>query len=70
MRKDREQMFGMIEDWSQGGMTQKHYCQERGLSLSEFGGYWLCKYKEQGESTGPSCVKLKTFGYTFLGLKK
>ena len=60
-RKDGKQMFGMIEDWSQSGKTQKEYCQERGLYLSVFG-YWLRKYREQRESTGPSFVKLETFG--------
>lgn len=56
----REQMFMLIEQWQQSGLTQKAFCGQQSLRYYVFH-YWYKRYREQHDVTenGSSFVKLK-----------
>ena len=41
----REQMFSMIGNWHQSGLTQKAYCEEHGIRYHVFH-YWYKCYRD------------------------
>jgi hypothetical protein len=42
----REQMFGIIEQWKQSGLSQRAFCEQRSLKFHTFY-YWLKQHKQQ-----------------------
>ncbi|WP_380905298.1 IS66 family insertion sequence element accessory protein TnpA [Sphingobacterium suaedae] len=38
----RAQMFAMIADWQQSGMSKKRYCEENGINEAAFY-YWFSR---------------------------
>lgn len=44
-RKNREEMFRLIAEWSVSDETQREFCQSRGLRPSTFS-YWRRKYRQ------------------------
>lgn len=54
-----QQMFSLIEQWKQSGLTQKAYCEQSGLSYHMFH-YWYKRYRDKNTSEGAtSFVKLQ-----------
>ena len=54
MRNDselRRQMFEMIEDWQQSGLTKKAYCQQQSIKRHSFY-YWYKCYRTEHENAG------------------
>ena len=47
----RMQMFAMIADWQQSGMSKKRYCAEKGINEATFY-YWYSRNKERISSPG------------------
>ncbi|WP_282635907.1 IS66 family insertion sequence element accessory protein TnpA [Sphingobacterium thalpophilum] len=47
----RVQMFAMIADWQQSGMSKKRYCEEKGINAAMFY-YWFSRSKENDTSNG------------------
>jgi hypothetical protein len=43
-QNQREQMFALIEQWKQSGMSQQAYCKAHSFSYVKFG-YWYKRYK-------------------------
>ncbi|HET7116511.1 MAG TPA: hypothetical protein VN726_12520 [Hanamia sp.] len=63
MRKDPEvqqQMFQLIEQWKQSGLSQNAFCQQESIRFHKFY-YWYKCYRRQHdrEDTVPGFVKLK-----------
>jgi hypothetical protein len=63
MRKDSEvqqQMFQLIEQWKQSGLSQNAFCQQESIRFHKFY-YWYKCYRRQHdrEDTVPGFVKLK-----------
>ena len=57
----REQMFQMIEQWQQSGLTQKTFCQQQSVRYYVFH-YWYKRYREQQadpQNSNSSFVKLQ-----------
>ena len=55
------QMFEMIEQWQQSGLTQKAYCQQQSIKHHSFY-YWYKCYRQQHPDTdnkSSSFVKLR-----------
>ena len=42
----REQMFKLIEQWQQSGLTQNVFCQQQSIKYHVFH-YWYKRYREQ-----------------------
>ncbi len=42
----REQMFKLIEQWQQSGLTQNTFCQQQSIKYHVFH-YWYKRYREQ-----------------------
>lgn len=51
--KSTMEMYPLIEEWEQSGVSVLGFCKERNLSVSSFH-YWIKKYREQKSSTGES----------------
>lgn len=47
----RMQMFTLIADWQQIGMSKKRYCAEKGINAATFY-YWYTRSKENVSSAG------------------
>ncbi|WP_238387222.1 IS66 family insertion sequence element accessory protein TnpA [Sphingobacterium olei] len=47
----RIQMFAMIADWQQSGMSKKRYCAEKGVNEATFY-YWYARSKEKRFGSG------------------
>jgi hypothetical protein len=45
-KNGQEEMFFVIEEWRQSGLTQKEYCRQHNLVYHQFH-YWYRKYREQ-----------------------
>ncbi len=64
MRKDpevRQQMFEMIEQWKQSGLSQNAFCEQQSMRFHKFY-YWYKCYRRQHdvcEDNRPGFVKLK-----------
>jgi len=57
----REQMFKLIEQWQQSGVTQNKFCQQQSIRYHVFH-YWYKRYREQNanpQSNASSFVKLQ-----------
>ncbi len=57
----REQMFKLIEQWQQSGVTQNKFCQQHSIRYHVFH-YWYKRYREQNanlQRTASSFVKLQ-----------
>jgi len=56
----REQMFKLMEQWQQSGLTQKAFCQEQSIKYHVFH-YWYKCYREHAEPQGDvsSFIKLQ-----------
>lgn len=57
----RQQMFEMIEQWQQSGLTQKVFCQQHPIRYHVFH-YWYKRYREQHwgvDNNNSSFVKLQ-----------
>ncbi len=57
----REQMFQLIEQWQQSGLTQNTFCQQQSIKYHVFH-YWYKRYREQhsgDQSNVGSFVKLQ-----------
>jgi hypothetical protein len=57
----REQMFKIIGQWQQSGLTQKTFCEEQAIRYHVFH-YWYKRYREQhsqSQNNGSSFVKLQ-----------
>ena len=57
----REQMFKLIEQWQQSGLTQNKFCQQHSIRYHVFH-YWYKRYREQNanlQRTASSFVKLQ-----------
>jgi hypothetical protein len=42
----REEMFGLIEQWQQSGISQKGWCEQNGIRYHIFH-YWYKRYRNQ-----------------------
>ncbi|MEO9022746.1 MAG: hypothetical protein ABI237_05820 [Ginsengibacter sp.] len=57
----RQQMFQLIEQWKQSGLSQTSFCQQQPVRFHKFY-YWYKCYRRQHdvrEDTTPAFVKLK-----------
>jgi len=57
----REQMFNLIEQWQQSGLTQNAFCQQQSIRYHVFH-YWYKRYRQQHanpQSNAASFVKLQ-----------
>lgn len=57
----REQMFKLIEQWQQSGLTQNVFCQQQSIKYHVFH-YWYKRYREQHadpQNNVASFVKLR-----------
>jgi hypothetical protein len=62
-RTDRQTwMFEKIEQWKESGITQKQFCQEQEIALSNFF-YWQKKYRKQLQSA-PGFIPIAVHGHT------
>jgi len=50
----RVQMFAMIADWQQSGLSKKRYCAEKGINEATFY-YWFSRSKENDTSRRGRC---------------
>lgn len=53
-----KQMFSVIGDWQQSGLSQKAFCSQFGLRYHVFH-YWYKVYRNQGGLPGTSFIKLE-----------
>lgn len=49
-KSGREYWRGVFEEWSAGGLSQRVFCEGRGIALSSFC-YWRRRLREEGESS-------------------
>ena len=55
----RQQMFAMIEQWHQSGLSQKAWCRQAGMSYHVFH-YWYKCYRDTNKtSLSPAFTELK-----------
>ena len=57
----REQMFKLIEQWQQSGLTQNVFCEQQSIKYHVFH-YWYKRYRQQHaspQSNAASFVKLQ-----------
>jgi|SRR5665213_3478429 len=57
----REQMFSLISQWQQSGLSQKAYCQQQSIKYHVFH-YWYKCYRQQqpgADSSASAFVKLQ-----------
>ena len=57
----RQQMFDMIEQWQQSGLSKKAYCQQQSVKHHSFY-YWYKRYRQQHpdmDNKSSSFVKLQ-----------
>ena len=55
----RGQMFNLIEQWQQSGLTQNVFCQQQSIKYHVFH-YWYKRYRQnKGEVNNSSFVKLQ-----------
>ena len=57
----RQQMFDMIKQWQQSGLSKKAYCQQQSVKHHSFY-YWYKRYRQQHpdmDNKSSSFVKLK-----------
>jgi hypothetical protein len=62
MQKDvqvREQMFSMITDWQQSGLSQKAYCEQQGIRYHVFHYWYKCFRDLQSPSPDAGFIPLK-----------
>ncbi|TKG89642.1 hypothetical protein EYV94_25445 [Puteibacter caeruleilacunae] len=58
--KEREaEMYGLIDGWSGSGLSQKKYCQEKGVSFAVFQ-YWVKRRRQKEAKKNDRLPKLKT----------
>jgi hypothetical protein len=62
----REQMFAMIADWKQSGLSQKQYCQQHELRYHVFH-YWYKRFKENQTSSSVGSFVPLTIHPSFSG---
>ncbi|HTK20280.1 MAG TPA: hypothetical protein VL442_12220 [Mucilaginibacter sp.] len=65
----REQMFKLIEQWQQSGVTQNAFCQQQSIRYHVFH-YWYKRYRGQHggpQSNAASFVKLQVAKPVFSG---
>jgi hypothetical protein len=48
--KERQQMFAMIENWQQSGLTQKQYCRQQDIRYHVFH-YWYKVYRDEQQNS-------------------
>lgn len=46
--KLQEEMFALVAEWKNSGLTKKNFLADRGISLSKFN-YWCSKYNADSE---------------------
>lgn len=51
--KLQEEMFALVDEWRNSGLTKKNFLADRGISLSKFN-YWCSKHKAEGEFSAPA----------------
>src|SRR4051794_14952721 len=54
----KEQMYAHIDEWKQSGLSQKVYCEQRGVKYHVFH-YWYKLYRDQYQQAAPE-PKLKS----------
>jgi transposase-like protein len=55
----KHQMYAMIEQWQQSGLSQKAWCLQSGVSYHIFH-YWYKRYRDKNNTaTGSSFAELK-----------
>jgi hypothetical protein len=57
----RQQMYELIQQWKESGLSQKTFCEQQGLAFFRFY-YWYKRYRTESASTDSgngSFVKLK-----------
>ena len=57
----REQMFKLIEQWQQSGLTQNAFCEQQSIKYHVFH-YWYKRYRERhsdAENNSSTFVKLQ-----------
>lgn len=47
----QEQMFALVDEYRQSGLSAKVFCHERNIGLSKFN-YWVRKKKQQNRRSG------------------
>jgi transposase-like protein len=50
----RRQMFEMIEDWQESGLTKKAYCQQQSIKHHSFYYWYKCYRTEHGNADNDS----------------
>ena len=53
----QSQMYAIIEDFQQSGLTQKDFCSKKNIALTKFQ-YWQRKYQEQSEDMPSGFLRL------------
>lgn len=47
----RKEMFGLVVQWQESGMSQVQFCRTHDLKIHRFR-YWLCKKREEESLSG------------------
>lgn len=54
----RQQMFQLIEQWSQSSLSQKQFCQDNHIKPAMFN-YWLRRYRQQQDTSSSAFLQVK-----------
>jgi hypothetical protein len=58
-KKDgREYWWGVFEEWSSSGLSQRRFCEERGISFSTFC-YWRRRLRGDNEVESPPFIPVE-----------
>jgi hypothetical protein len=55
--KLQQEMFAVIEDFQQSGLTRLAFCAQRGIAITKFQ-YWQKKYREHSNVTSNGFIRL------------
>lgn len=58
-RRNKEEMFPIIEEWKSSGLTKQAFCEQRGIVKSVFF-YWCKKYREDQSAGGFLPIKVSS----------
>ena len=64
-KTNQQQMFDVISQWQQSGLSQKAWCEQKGIAYSSFH-YWYKRYRNQhiGRQDTDTFIQLATPSFT------
>ena len=57
LTKLQQEMFAVIEDFQQSGLTRQAFCAQRSIAITKFH-YWQKKYREHSNGTPNGFIQL------------